>query len=221
MNAMIVTAAEVAAWLGISTRRVKELRADGVLPGTSGAPYDLQACVLAYCTHMRPAKGRAAAGGSDAAMTFDEARIRLLNEQADAQAMKNAATRGELIPASYVLRVIETDYSRVRTRLLAIPTSNAPRLCRIKGPPEMETAIYDLIVEALEELSNPENMRELAGNEEESGGSGGPDAPVGGGDRVESKPSKRVGHRKGASRNSKADPEAGKPSRPHDPEGRG
>jgi phage terminase Nu1 subunit (DNA packaging protein) len=170
------TSATVADWIGVSARRVKDLRAAGVLPGASGDPYDLQACVRAYCAHMRPVTGRAAAGGSEGAPTFDAARIRLLGEQADAQAMKNDLARGEVVLIRDVTEVVGRSLSNVRTRLLAIPSERAALLHRCKTAVETESLLSSIIHDTLTELSTPEEYNGTRGNTEarRRGGAKGP-----------------------------------------------
>lgn len=52
-----------------------------------------------------------------------------------------------------VTRAVGEEYAKVRTRLLAIPSENAPRIHRLKTVLEVQDAMYGLIVEALEELT--------------------------------------------------------------------
>ncbi len=87
--------------------------------------------------------------------TFDQARTRLASEQADAQAMKNAAARGSLIEIEKVGARMEEDYNRVRTRFLAVPAEHAPRLFRAKTVLELQDALYAVMCEVLQELSDP------------------------------------------------------------------
>lgn len=61
--------------------------------------------------------------------------------------------RGSLIETEKVAAAMEADYSRVRTRLLAIPAEQSPRLHRLKTVAEVQDALQEIITEALEELS--------------------------------------------------------------------
>lgn len=136
------TVAEVADWLGISTRRVKELRADGVLPGAPNEPYDLKACVRAYCSHIRPASGRAAAGGADGANALDQAKIAVLEEQRERLALLNEQIRGDAVQTSDLEAVIGAVLDGIRTRLLAHPRRVTPMIVG-KG----EAEVLELLTE--------------------------------------------------------------------------
>lgn len=171
------TAAIVADWLGISSRRVKDLRAEGVLPGIAGEKYDLRACVTAYCRHMRPTTGRAASGGSGAVETFDAARIRLLNEQADKLAMENERRRGELVEFGPAVKAFGQHLSTIRSRLLALPSEQAPALHRCKTAAEVQGRLTDVLHDLLSELSGPEKYVGGTGGHAEEGSQQSGDAP--------------------------------------------
>ena len=151
-----VSAAEVADWLQISTRRVRELRADKVLPGGPNDPYDLKACVQAYSAHNRPASGRNAAGGSASAETLDAARVRLINLQADAREMLNAQMRGEAVLAEDLEVVVGAIVDGIRARVLALPTRAAPVILGLDSLAEVRDKMTELVHEVCGSLAATE-----------------------------------------------------------------
>ena len=60
---------------------------------------------------------------------------------------------GEVVHISHVAEVVGAQLAAVRTRLLAIPAENAPRLVRLATAAEVQDALHGLIVEALEQLT--------------------------------------------------------------------
>lgn len=144
----MATVAEVADWLGLSDRRVKELRAAGVLPS-----YELRECVRSYCAHIRPASGKAAAGGSEAAASLDEARVRLLTAQADAREMLNEQMRGESVLAEDVETVVGAVVDGVRAKVLALPTKAAPVVVGLASLAEVRDKLTELVHEACGDLA--------------------------------------------------------------------
>lgn len=154
----MATVAEVAEWLGLSDRRVKELCAAGVLP----KGYDLKACVHAYCRHIRPASGKSAAGGSDAAQTLDEARVRLTTAQADAREMLNAQMRGEAVLAGDLEAVVGAIVDGVRAKILALPTRAAPLVVGLTGLAEVRDKLTELAYEACGDLAATEVVASVA-----------------------------------------------------------
>jgi hypothetical protein len=59
---------------------------------------------------------------------------------------------GQVVEVESVAKIVGESLARVRTRLLAIPAEQAPRLHRLKTVGELQDAILECITEALEEL---------------------------------------------------------------------
>lgn len=95
--------------------------------------------------------------------SFEEERIRLTAEQADAVALKNAQARGELVPVADVVMGWQAAVGRSRGMMLGIPTSAAPRVVQLvhgfqDRPDAAERAVREhLVVQidaAMAELQN-------------------------------------------------------------------
>jgi phage terminase Nu1 subunit (DNA packaging protein) len=151
------TVADIADWLGISSRRVAELQAEGTIPKG-----DTKAAVRAYCAHIRPSAGRAAAGGSDAAPDLDTARVRLLTAQADAREMLNSQMRAETMTSSDVEAVVGAVVEGVRAKSLALPTRAAPLLAGMANMAEIRDILTGLVHETLTELASAEIVAKVA-----------------------------------------------------------
>src|SRR4051794_8382190 len=104
----IVGAATIGRAVGVTGRRITQLRDEGRIPGVAGGKFVLGAAVSAYCGLFRRVTGKEAAGGAEGATNFDRARIRLLTMQADGQELRNAVTRGELLNLDAVELVLRT-----------------------------------------------------------------------------------------------------------------
>jgi phage terminase Nu1 subunit (DNA packaging protein) len=152
----VLTGTELGEILGISARRVRELRDDKVIPDNGSGQYVLGPSVAAYCGHIRPASGRAAAGGSDAATGLDAARIRLINLQADAREMLNAQMRGEAVLAEDLEVVVGTIVDGVRARVLALPTRAAPAVLGLDSLAEVRDKLTELVHEVCGSLAATE-----------------------------------------------------------------
>jgi terminase small subunit / prophage DNA-packing protein len=121
-----ITAKDLADLLGVSDRTIRELARRGILLRKGRGAYLRDVSIRRYCDHLRElATGR---GGEDAIINATAERARLVRAQADAVELKNAALRGELLDASEVERGIASDYSEVRSGLLAVPSRCAQRL---------------------------------------------------------------------------------------------
>lgn len=146
----LVSTRDLAALLGVSTRTITDLAAREIVIKAERGRYNLEASVTAYCNHLREvAAGR---GGEQGVLDLTIERARLAKEQADAQELKNAVTRGELLPASDVEREWSDILARVRSGMLAVTSRIRGRISTIDAT---QAAIIDTeIREALEALAD-------------------------------------------------------------------
>jgi len=142
--------------LGLSERRVRELRDQGVIPGAERGQYVVGEAIRAYCAHMRPSSGRGADGGSEAAEGLDAARIRLLTAQAEAREMLNEQLRGEAVQTSDLEVVVGVLIDGVRAKMLALPSRAAPLLVSADGAVEIQKTLTELVHEACGDLAATE-----------------------------------------------------------------
>lgn len=140
---------DAAAHLGITTKYFQDLIAAGTIERKPRGGYDLDECRKAYISRLREtAAGRLSQSGLD----LQEERARLAKEQADAKEMENAVERGDLVYIEDVAKQIENQLTKVRTRLLAVPTKVAPEAHACATMREVQSVIEQAIIEALNEL---------------------------------------------------------------------
>jgi len=149
VNNEIVAAKVVADWLGVSERSVREMADKGIVVRSGRGQYDLKSSVQAVLRHQREiAAGR---GGANQVLDLTAERARLAKEQADGQAIKNAISHGELVPASAVREQWEDIIQTARAALMAVPSRCAERL----GLEQFHVESIDReIRDALEALAN-------------------------------------------------------------------
>jgi DNA-binding transcriptional regulator YhcF (GntR family) len=70
--------------------------------------------------------------------------------------MKNQAARGQLLPRAEVTAAVQSAFTRVRARMLALPTKAAPQVASLRTLAEIKTVLTELVHEALRELSETE-----------------------------------------------------------------
>lgn len=145
----MATLHEVAAHLGITIKYVQDLIANGTISKKGRGEYDLDECRQSYISRLREsAAGRANAGE----LNLTDERARLSKEQADAKEMENAIERGELVYIEDVAKRFEEGLSKVRAKLLSIPTKIAPEAAAAENAKEVQRLIENAIIEALNEL---------------------------------------------------------------------
>ena len=140
---------DAAAHLGITTKYFQDLIAAGTIERKPRGGYDLDECRKAYISRLREtAAGRLSQSGLD----LQEERARLAKEQADAKEMENAVERGDLVYIEDVAKQVENQLTKVRTKLLSVPTKVAPEAHACATVREVQNVIEAAITEALNEL---------------------------------------------------------------------
>lgn len=115
--------------------------------------YDLSETVGRYVEHLR---GVASGRGDEAqVLTLTGERARLAREQADAQALKNAKLRGDLVEAAEVERTWSDVLRQLRARILAVPSRL--RVDLPDTPPTTFHAIDRALRDALTEIGNADD----------------------------------------------------------------
>lgn len=157
----MATLSEVAAHLQMDVGSLSKMIDKGIVTKQGRSQYDLDTVRKEYILHIREvAAGRFKAGELD----LQAERARLAKEQADAKEMENAVERGDLVYIEDVAKQVEGQMTKVRTKLLAIPTKFAPELHAMATAREVQLALEQAITEALHELVgyNPQSAGEEA-----------------------------------------------------------
>lgn len=147
----MTTQAYCAKLMGISERRFRELRDEGVLPRTD--VYDIEVLLPIYCAHLRDVAMRRGAG-SQTSMSEDEARLQ--KARADKAEMEAGEMRGTLVPVDQIASAMHSAVIIMKTRIGAVPAKAAPLVAGMKSIPAVERVLRDNIEEALAELSKVE-----------------------------------------------------------------
>lgn len=157
----MATQAEVADHLDLTQQAVAKMLAAGHLPAAEGrGNLDIDACRVAYIRRLREqAAGRASEGSEEEGLDLVAERARLAKEQADAQAMKNARERGELVLAEPYTNAVVGLIEGCKARLARVGASVA------KGDAGLRVRIDTAVEDALEELSMT-RVQEIAGGDD-------------------------------------------------------
>jgi len=152
-KAAATTTAELAKALGLTTARIGQLTAAGVLEKSGRNSYDLAANVRRFVEHKAAeARAQVPDAKSDAA--------RLLRAKADAEEQRVIAARldvavrsGRLVDWRALLAFISGHRRSLMRRLRLIPTKLAARLASIDDPATVERLLLAEIDSVLEELA--------------------------------------------------------------------
>jgi terminase small subunit / prophage DNA-packing protein len=143
------SADELGALVGISARSIRDLAAAGTIPkAAERGRYPTGPALKAYALHLREAA--AARGSGEALPALTSERMREARERADHLALKNAAMRGEMVPALEVERTWTGALRELRARFLAVPARVRQRLPHLTRTDvaALEREIRDALQEA-------------------------------------------------------------------------
>jgi phage terminase Nu1 subunit (DNA packaging protein) len=164
--------AQTAAHLDLGERRFREFVTSGVIPKGEGLElYNLDTARVAYIRYLREgAAGRLSTGELDP----PQERARKDKELADKTALQNAVLRNELLSVDTVRKFMVSAFSRVRLKLLALPSKLAPVVIHLETTAEVQTKLSDGIHDALEELAGTivEGVADDGAAGDDSGGAG-------------------------------------------------
>ena len=143
----LYTSKVVAQWIGVTERRVRQLRDEGVIQEARPGLYDLQPTVTRYIAYI----------GGAGKESLNQERTLLTKEKRKAAEMDNEQRRGDLHSTADVERGSKTMFLNMRGRLLALPAKLSPTIAAMgddKG--RIFDVLKEAIEEALEELSTSE-----------------------------------------------------------------
>jgi len=122
-------------------------------------------------------------------------KARLDRERADAQALKNAVDRADLVSTEAICEAVTGAYITVRSRLLGLPTSLAPLLIGHTKLPVIERLISDELTECLIDITEEHAAAVARGTPEHTATGEADGGPVGG-PEPKAKPRVKRGARK-------------------------
>lgn len=131
----LYTSRAVAEWLGLTDRRVRQLRDEGVIEEAAPGLYDLRAATRQYLTYLR--RG-----------SLTDERAGLTRAKREAAEMENELRRGNLHRTEDIETGIKTMLLNVRGRFLTLPAKLAPALAAAGGN---QAEIYDVLAAAINE----------------------------------------------------------------------
>jgi len=120
-------------------------------PKKSVTAADAEVTVRADETPARAAERILAATGME--LDFDEARCMKENYLALLNQLEYDQKSGLVVAVADVAKAVGEEYAKVRTKLLAIPAEQAPAIHRLRTVLEVQDALQEMIVHALEELT--------------------------------------------------------------------
>ena len=149
---------DLAAALGVTTRSIETFQRDPDFPaperdGRSNL-YSLPAVIAWFVEHKIAQRIGEADDGE--AVDLNRERGLLARSQRRHRDLLYARDQGRLVDVEAVAEYVGDDYTRVRARILAIPTKAAPLVMQATTTAQVQEVLRDQVDECLRELSEPE-----------------------------------------------------------------
>lgn len=140
--------------LNVSDVHLGRLAKAGTIPGpVAKGQWDVVAVVQAYVAHLESRGKGSPEGVKSEELRLIVARREKAEAETEQQRMRNAATRGELLPRSEVDAAVTAAFARVRARVLALPSKLAPVLLSLRTAAEVRERMAEAVHDALDELA--------------------------------------------------------------------
>lgn len=167
----------IARLLDLSERRVQQLVREGVIPKPERGRYELVGAVRGYVRYLRDLVLKSETGVAD----YGTERARLVKARADLAEMEAARMRGALLAAPEVAAAWTAIVALMRTRLLALPDTLAPRIHETTTIAEARGVLKTAVHEVLAEIAATEVEIAARGDGDAGAGDGGQGGLEGGG----------------------------------------
>lgn len=164
---MPVSVEEVAKALNLTTRRVQQLKAEG-MPTAGRGQYELGPCMAWYIRYLQSKLDKLGPNTNPETPDLLVEKTRLAKEQGDKIALENAIKRGQLVYADDVSRIWADHISSAKSKILVIPSKLGPQLVNIDNANVIAGKLRDELDAALAELAaaDDEHIRLFEGSEE-------------------------------------------------------
>lgn len=164
---MPVNVDAIAKALNLSTRRVHQLKAEG-LPTVGRGQYELGPCMAWYIRYLQSKLDKLGPNTNPDTPDLLAEKTRLAREHGDKLALENSIKRGQLLYADDVARVWADHISSTKSKILIIPSKLGPQLVNIDNANVIAGKLRDELDAALAELaaSDDEHLRIVEISEE-------------------------------------------------------
>ena len=154
----LYTSKVVAQWIGLTERRVRQLRDEGIITEERPGLYDLQKTVLKYIKYL----------GGTGKESLQTERMKLTAEKRKAAEMDNQLRSGSMHSTEDVERGLKTLCLNIRSRLLILPAKLSPMLATKTNQAEIFDELQKAIYEALDGLADVNtSLAEIEGTDGE------------------------------------------------------
>lgn len=137
----------LAAMFDLTTRRVRQLAAEGVIPRA----YDVETSVPRYIRYLRE---RAVKGDPAGADEVGASRAKLLKARARLATLEADQSEAQLLKRSDVDSAWDAIIGNIRTRVLSIPEATAPAIVYLSTAAQVAAFLTSAVQQSLDDIAN-------------------------------------------------------------------
>lgn len=164
---LLGSATDLAAWLGVSERRIEQLANENIAVRIARGVYDIRASVDGY---IKLLKKNATAQGSEELL---KERVLLTREKRRQAEIETALLEGTVGDMGLLLELWADRFGKTKTKLLGIPTAQADILASETNPNAIREALEISIKESLNESASINQSELIRGYIERHGADSG------------------------------------------------
>ena len=153
IDATIVNSIILGNCWGITDRRVRQLREEGIISEVARGKYDLIKSTRQYCEYLRQ-QANASKDGKESKLNFDTEKALHEKVKREKAELQFKVMKGELHRSEDVESVMTDMITRAKTKLLGIPPKVSPMVLGYKDISKVQLIIQNHIEEALNELAD-------------------------------------------------------------------
>lgn len=168
-EAIFVTAGQLGACLGLTDRRVRQLKNEGIVISARGGKYDLQKSVLSYIQNLRDRQ-------KEKKLDLEQIAREIEQEKLEHERLKKRKTQlivEQMEKRLHDARDVESYWNQmcvtIKSRVTAIPVKVSPVLAGMTEKDEIKQVLKREIADALTELSEYDmNLFDIEYEDEEA-----------------------------------------------------
>lgn len=171
MDVTIVNSIVLGSCWGITDRRVRQLREEGIISEVARGKFNLTESTRKYCEYLRQ-QANANIEGKEVKLSYDQERALHEKAKREMKELQLKVMRGELHRSEDIEAIMTDMITRAKTKLLGLPSKLAPMVINRSDISLVQGMLQQQVEEALNELADytPElftNDEVLMGDEDD------------------------------------------------------
>ncbi len=138
---------------GLTDRRIRQLREEGIISEVARGKFDLFECTRRYCGYLREQVNSSNNEGKEVKLSYDNEHALLEKAKREKAELQLRIMKGELHLGTDVEEIMTDMITKAKMKLIALPAKAADLVVGRKDINAIENVLNKMIEEALNELA--------------------------------------------------------------------